>query len=205
MEQFTKLGLSREVTDVLRQLSFKEPSEIQEKAIPLALAGKDIIGGAMTGSGKTLVFASAIIENLKPTGEIQALVLTPTRELAEQVAASIRNFGKNKRLRVLAVYGGVNIESQIRQLRSTDVIVATPGRLMDHMDRRTLRLNHIKFLVLDEVDRMLDMGFRRDVESIISECPKERQTMMFSATISQDIDYLAKRYTHNPVEVSVKS
>jgi ATP-dependent RNA helicase DeaD len=205
MEQFTKLGLSREVTDVLRQLSFKEPSEIQEKAIPLALAGKDIIGGAMTGSGKTLVFASAIIENLKPTGEIQALVLTPTRELAEQVAASIRNFGKNKGLRVLAVYGGVNIESQIRQLRSIDVIVATPGRLIDHMDRRTLRLNHVKFLVLDEVDRMLDMGFRRDVESIISECPKDRQTMMFSATISQDIDYLAKRYTRNPVEVSVKS
>jgi ATP-dependent RNA helicase DeaD len=205
MEQFTKLGLSKEITDVLRQFSFKEPSEIQEKAIPLALAGKDIIGGAMTGSGKTLVFASAIIENLKPNGEIQALVLTPTRELAEQVANSIRDFGKNKKLKVLAIYGGVNIESQIRQLRSTDVIVATPGRLIDHMDRRTLRLNHIKFLVLDEVDRMLDMGFRRDVESIISECPKDRQTMMFSATISQDIDYLAKRYTHNPSEVSVKS
>ena len=205
MEQFTKLGLSKEITDVLKQFSFKEPSEIQEKAIPLALAGRDIIGGAMTGSGKTLVFASAIIENLKPNGEIQALVLTPTRELAEQVATSIRDFGKNKRLRVLAIYGGVNIESQIRQLHSADVIVATPGRLIDHMNRRTLRLNNVKFLVLDEVDRMLDMGFRRDVESIIHECPKNRQTMMFSATISQDIDYLAKRYTQNPAEVSVKS
>jgi len=205
MEQFTKLGLNKEITDVLRQFGFKEPSEIQEKTIPLALAGKDIIGGAMTGSGKTLVFASAIIENLVPNREIQALILTPTRELAEQVATSIRNFGKNKRLNVLAVYGGMNINSQIRQLHSTDVLVATPGRLIDHLNRRTLRLNNVKFLVLDEVDRMFDMGFRRDVEKIINECPKNRQTMMFSATITQDIDYLSKKYTQSPVEVSVKS
>jgi len=205
MEQFTKLGLNKEITDVLRQFGFKEPSEIQEKAIPLALAGRDIIGGAMTGSGKTLVFASAIIENLIPNREIQALILTPTRELAEQVAASIRNFGKNKRLNVLAVYGGMNINSQIRQLHSTDVLVATPGRLIDHLNRRTLRLNNVKFLVLDEVDRMFDMGFRRDVEKIINECPKKRQTMMFSATITQDIDYLSKKYTQSPVEISVKS
>jgi ATP-dependent RNA helicase DeaD len=205
MEKFTKLGLSKEITDVLKQFSFKEPSEIQEKAIPLALAGRDIIGGAMTGSGKTLVFASAIIENLKPNREIQALVLTPTRELAEQVANSIREFGKNKRLNVLAVYGGVNIDSQIRKLHSTDVLVATPGRLIDHINRRTLRLNNVKFLVLDEVDRMFDMGFRRDVEYIINECPRKRQTMMFSATISSDIDYLSKKYTQNPAEVSVNS
>jgi ATP-dependent RNA helicase DeaD len=205
MEKFTKLGLSKEITDVLKQFSFKEPSEIQEKAIPLALAGRDIIGGAMTGSGKTLVFASAILENLKPNKEIQALILTPTRELAEQVANSIRDFGKNKKLNVLAVYGGMNINSQIRQLHSTDVLVATPGRLIDHLNRRTLRLNNVKFLVLDEVDRMFDMGFRRDVESIINECPKKRQTMMFSATISQDIDYLSKKYTQNPAEVSVQS
>jgi ATP-dependent RNA helicase DeaD len=205
MEKFTKLGLSKELTDVLKQFCFKEPSEIQEKAIPLALAGRDIIGGAMTGSGKTLVFASAIIENLKPNREIQALVLVPTRELAEQVATSIRNFGKNKRLNVLAIYGGMNINPQIKQLHYTDVLVATPGRLIDHLNRRTLRLDHIKFLVLDEVDRMFDMGFRRDVEKIINECPKERQTMMFSATISEDIDYLSKKYTQNPAKVSVKS
>ncbi len=205
MEKFTKLGLTRELTDVFRQFGFKEPSEIQEKAIPLALAGRDIIGGAMTGSGKTLVFASTIIENLKPNGKIQALILTPTRELAEQVATSIRNFGKNKKLNVLAVYGGMNINSQIRELHSTDVLVATPGRLIDHLNRRTLRLDGIKFLVLDEVDRMFDMGFRRDVETIIHECPNKRQTMLFSATISPEIDYLSKKYTSNPVEVSVKS
>jgi ATP-dependent RNA helicase DeaD len=205
MEQFTKLGLSKELTDVLKQFGFKAPSEIQEKAIPLALAGRDIIGGSATGSGKTLAFASSIIENLKPSREIQALVLTPTRELAEQVATSIRNFGKNKRLNVLAVYGGMNINSQIRQLQSTDILVGTPGRIIDHINRRTLRLNHVKFLVLDEVDRMFDMGFRKDVEKIINECPKERQTMMFSATISLDIDYLSKKYTKNPVEISVDS
>ncbi len=205
MEKFTKLGLSKELTDVFKQFGFKEPSEIQEKAIPLALAGRDIIGGSMTGSGKTLVFASTIIENLEPNRKIQALILTPTRELAEQVATSIRNFSKNKKLNVLAVYGGMNINSQIRELYSTDVLVATPGRLIDHLNRRTLRLDEIKFLVLDEVDRMFDMGFRRDVETIIHECPKKRQTMLFSATISPEIDYLSKKYTLNPVEVSVKS
>ena len=205
MEKFTELGLTKELTDVLKQFGFKQPSEIQEKAIPLALAGRDIIGGSSTGSGKTLVFASPIIENLKSNKEIQALVLTPTRELAEQVATSIRNFGRNKKLNVLAVYGGVRIESQIRKLCTTDVIVGTPGRILDHITRRTLRLNKIKFLVLDEVDRMFDMGFCRDVENILRECPKERQTMLFSATISSEIDYLAQKYTKNPVEISVES
>ena len=205
MENFTKLGLSTELTDVLREFGFKEPSEIQEKAIPIALAGQDIIGGSATGSGKTLVFASPILENLKPNKQIQTLVLTPTRELAEQVATAIRNFGKNKKLEVSAIYGGVNIGPQIRKLSITDVLVGTPGRIIDHINRGTLRLDNIKFLVLDEVDRMFDMGFQKDVEKIISYCPKERQTMMFSATISQDIDYLSKKYTKNPVEISVNS
>jgi len=205
MEKFTELGLSIELTDVLKRFGFKEPSEIQEKAIPIVLAGKDIIGGSATGSGKTLAFASPIIENLKPNKEVQALILTPTRELAEQVATSIRDFGKNKKLSVLAVYGGVSIGPQIREISTTDVLVGTPGRILDHLNRKSLRLNKIKFLVLDEVDRMLDMGFSRDVEKIINECPKERQTMMFSATISQDIDYLARKYTKNAVEIAVKS
>src|SRR3989338_5961388 len=205
MEKFIKLGLSTELIDVLKQSGFKEPSEIQEKAIPLALAGKDIIGGSATGSGKTLAFASAIIENLKPNREIQALILTPTRELAEQVATSIRHFSKNKKLNTTAVYGGVSIGNQIKQLHTTDILVGTPGRIIDHINRKTLKLDGIKFLVLDEVDRMFDMGFRRDVEKIINYCPRERQTMMFSATVSQDIDYLSKKYTKNPVEISVSS
>ena len=205
MEKFTKLGLSKELTDVLKHAGFKQPTEIQEKAIPVAMAGKDIIGGSATGSGKTLAFASPIIENLKSNRNVQALILTPTRELAEQVAMSIRNFGVNKNLNVLAIYGGVNIDTQMRKIQKADVIVGTPGRVIDHLERRTLNLNKVKFLVLDEVDRMFDMGFSRDVEKIINFCPKDRQTMMFSATISPDIDYLARKYTRDAVEIAVKS
>lgn len=205
MEQFEKLGLSKEVLYVLKEAGFKTPSEIQEKTIPLALAGKDIIGGSATGSGKTLAFASAIIENLKSNQNIQALILTPTRELAEQVSTSIKYFSKNKRLNVIAVYGGVNIGPQIRQLSRADVVIGTPGRILDHIDRRTINLSTVKILVLDEVDRMFDMGFSRDVEKILHYCPKERQTMMFSATISPDIDYLAKKHTTNAIQVSAES
>ncbi len=205
MENFAKLGLSKEVLSVLKIGGFQEPTEIQEKAIPLALAGRDIIGSSATGSGKTLAFASSIIENLKPNRNVQALILTPTRELAEQVAESIRNFSKNKNLNVFAVYGGVDIQRQIRNLFRTDILVGTPGRILDHLQRRTLRLNEVKFLVLDEVDRMLDMGFHHDVENIIRQCPVKRQTMLFSATISADFDYLVKKYTQNPEEISAKS
>jgi len=205
MEKFKQLGLSQEILNTLENAGFKEPSEIQEKTIPLALAGKDIIGGSATGSGKTLVFACPIIENLIPNRNVQALILTPTRELAEQVADSIRKFSKNKKLKVLAIYGGINIESQIRKIPFTDVIVGTPGRILDHLRRRTLNFNQIKFLVLDEVDRMFDMGFYKDVEMILKQCPEKRQTMLFSATISQDIDYLADKYTKNAIRVSVNS
>jgi len=205
MEKFKQLGLSQEILNTLENAGFKEPSEIQEKTIPLALAGKDIIGGSATGSGKTLVFACPIIENLIPNRNVQALILTPTRELAEQVADSIRKFARNKKLKVLAIYGGTNIESQIRKIPYTDVIVATPGRTLDHLRRRTLNFNQVKFLVLDEVDRMFDMGFYKDVEMILKQCPEKRQTMLFSATISPDIDHLARKYTKDAIKVSVNS
>ncbi len=205
MKEFEKLGLSKEVIKVLKEEGFEKPSEIQEKAIPILLKGKDLIGGSATGSGKTLAFAAPIIENLRPNRRVQALIMTPTRELAEQVSGSIRKFAKNKKLNVLAIYGGVNIEPQMRRIAVADVIVGTPGRILDHIQRRTLKLDSVKFLVLDEVDRMFDMGFHKDVERIINECPKERQTMLFSATISSEIDYLADKYTNNPEEVSVES
>ena len=205
MEKFEKLGLSKNILKVLHEKGFTEPSEIQEKTIPLVLAGKDIIGGSATGSGKTLAFSSSIIENLKQNSHVQALILTPTRELAEQVSNSIREFAKNDNLRVLAIYGGVDIQLQMRKLSSTDVVVGTPGRILDHMARGTLKLNEIKFLVLDEVDRMFDMGFHVDVEKIISKCPEKRQTMLFSATISENMSHLAKKYTKNAVEVSIDS
>ncbi len=205
MVTFEELGLSNELLDVIKQKGFTEPSEIQEKAIPLALAGKDIIGGSATGSGKTLAFGAPIIQNIRPTGNVQALILTPTRELAEQVASTIDEFSRNRKLFISAVYGGVGMEPQIRRLRNTDIVVGTPGRILDHLSRNTLNLNQVKFLVLDEVDRMFDMGFRRDVEKILKYCPTDRQTMLFSATISHDIDYLAKKHTRNAVEVAVKN
>jgi len=205
MKEFEKLGLNQELLKVLKEEGFEKPTEIQEKSIPLLLKGRDLIGGSATGSGKTLAFSAPIIEKLKPNRRVQALIMTPTRELAEQVSNSIKKFSKNKRLNVLAIYGGVNIEPQMRRLAITDVVVGTPGRILDHIQRRTLKLDSIKFLVLDEVDRMFDMGFHKDVERIINECPKERQTMMFSATISNEIDYLANKYTNNPEEVSVES
>ena len=205
MKTFKELGLSCEFVSVLEKAGITTPSEIQEKTIPLVLAGKDVIGGSATGSGKTLAFASSIIENLEKNTKVQALILTPTRELAEQVANAIKKFSAHKKLKVLPVYGGVNIENQIRHLKNTDVVVGTPGRILDHLGRRTLNLGEVKFLVLDEVDRMFDMGFQIDVKKILKECSKKRQTMLFSATISSEMDYLAKNHTHEPVEVSVKS
>lgn len=205
MEKFKELGLSKELLKALHESGFENPTEIQEKTIPLALAGKDILGGSATGSGKTLAFSSAIIDNLRPNGHVQALILTPTRELAEQVSDSIKKFSRNIRLEVSAVYGGINMENQIRKMRHADVIVGTPGRILDHLNRRTLSFREVKFLVLDEVDRMFDMGFHNDVEKIIKECPTDRQTMMFSATISADVAHLAKKYTRNPIEISVES
>ncbi|MBR9701717.1 DEAD/DEAH box helicase [Candidatus Pacearchaeota archaeon] len=205
MKTFEELGLSREFVSVLEKAKITTPSEIQEKTIPLVLAGRDVIGGSATGSGKTLAFASSIVENLEKSGRVQALILTPTRELAEQVSNSIADFSRHKKLKTLAVYGGVNIERQIRSLRDTDVVVGTPGRILDHLNRRTIDFGNVKFLVLDEVDRMFDMGFQVDVEKILKKCPKDRQTMLFSATISSEMDHLSEKYTKNPAEVSVES
>ena len=204
MEKFRKLGLSEQVLKTLKEKKIDTPSEIQEKTIPLALSGKDIIGASKTGSGKTLAFASAIIEKIKPEKYVKAIIMTPTRELSEQVAESIKQFSKGN-LKVTAVYGGANINTQITKMKNTDVLVGTPGRILDHLNRRTLSLGKVEILVLDEFDRMLDMGFSKDVGKIISECPTKRQTMLFSATISGDVDYLAQKYTKNPVEVSVDS
>lgn len=205
MKKFSELGLSKEFLNVLNEVGFENPSEIQEKAIPVALAGKDIIGGSATGSGKTLAFSSSIIEGIKPGEGVQALIMAPTRELAEQVAKSIRMFSKGRDIHVVPIYGGVDIENQIRKLKRADIVVGTPGRILDHMKRTTLDLIDVKYLVLDEVDRMFDMGFHRDVESIIEKCPQNRQTMLFSATISPNIDHLAQKYTKDPEEISVES
>ncbi len=205
MKTFKELGLDENFLKILEGMKFAEATEIQEKVIPLALAGKDIIGKSATGSGKTLAFGASIIEKVLPGAGIQALILTPTRELCEQVRKSLREFSRYKDLYVISVYGGVGINPQIDQLEEADIVVGTPGRILDHMSRNTIDFSQVKYLVLDEADRMLDMGFRDDVIQIVSECPRQRQTFLFSATISHDIRRLADKYLVNPIEISVES
>jgi ATP-dependent RNA helicase DeaD len=204
MNYFKDLGLSHELLNTIERLGFSEPTQIQELSIPHILAGEDVIGESATGSGKTLAFGSGIIENVIPKHGLQALVLTPTRELAEQVYSSLKELSGKKGLKIISIYGGVSIGPQIRDLPRADVVVATPGRMLDHMERRTIDTSRIGILVLDEADRMLDMGFIDDVEKIIRACPANRQTMFFSATISGRIVDLADRYMDNPRNVSAK-
>ncbi|MEK6914209.1 MAG: DEAD/DEAH box helicase [Nanoarchaeota archaeon] len=183
---------------------FKEPSEIQEKSIPVIISGKDVIAGAATGSGKTLAFSSALVKNIERDKGIQGLVLTPTRELAEQVTKQVLDFSKYKNLRVISVYGGVSIYNQVKMIPSSEIIVGTPGRILDHLNKGSLNLSRINTLVLDEADRMLEMGFIDDVRKIIEECPNKRQTLLFSATINQDVVKLSKRYMREAVEISAE-
>ncbi|MFH1801941.1 MAG: DEAD/DEAH box helicase [archaeon] len=205
MEKFEKLlGKDSPLLKTIKARGFEAPSEIQEKAIPLILEGKDVIGGASTGSGKTLAFAVGLIKNAVRKHGIRGLVLTPTRELAEQISKEIAEFSGPKDLEIIAVYGGVNMERQVRLLETADIVIGTPGRILDHINKRTINLSHVNTLVLDEADRMLDMGFRDDVIRIVSECPNERQTMLFSATISPDITFLSKRHMKDPIEVNAQ-
>jgi ATP-dependent RNA helicase DeaD len=205
MDNFRKLGISEPILKSIKDEMFENPSDIQEKSIPLILKGRDVIAGSATGSGKTLAFACGIIENSEKGKGIQALILTPTRELAEQVAQSLKTFSKYRPLGIIAVYGGVGINPQITGLRKADVVVGTPGRILDHIERKTIKFNNVKTLVLDEADRMFDMGFKDDVERIIKRCPQDRQTLLFSATTSKELVRLTKNHMDNPVEVSVDS
>ena len=205
MTKFEALGLSQPLLDAISDLGFESPSEVQEKSIPVALEGKNVFCSSETGSGKTLAFGCGIIETVNTGEGMQALVLAPTRELAEQVKDSLKKLADQKRMNIISVYGGVGIEPQIRGLQNADVVVATPGRLLDHMERKTINLSKIKILVLDEADRMFDMGFIDDVERIIKVCPTKRQTLFFSATISSDIKRLATKYMVTPVHVAAKN
>ena len=205
MKSFKELGLSQNLLKIIDEIGFLEPSEIQEKIIPIALTGKDVIGKSATGSGKTLAFGAPIIEKMHKGKGLKALVLVPTRELAEQVSKSILSFSKYNPLKIMSVYGGVPINHQIINLRTADLVVGTPGRILDHISRNTIDLSKIQFLVLDEVDRMMDMGFLYDVTKIIEQCPRVRQNFLFSATIPREILQISKKYMNNPVEVSVES
>ncbi|NPV49709.1 MAG: DEAD/DEAH box helicase [Candidatus Methanofastidiosum sp.] len=201
---FESLGLSRELLIAIKKLGFSTPTEIQKMSIPDIMEGKDIIGESSTGSGKTLAFGCGIVEQVTPKDGLQALVLTPTRELAEQVKESLRQISNQKNLKVIPVYGGVSINQQIKDIPKAQVVIATPGRLMDHLQRGTINLSKIKILVLDEADRMLDMGFLDDVERIIMQCPTNRQTLFFSATISREIKRLSNKYMIKPTSVTAE-
>ncbi len=198
------LGKDSPLLEPIKNKGFIVPSEIQEKSIPDVLKGKDVIAGASTGSGKTLVFAAGLINNIKKDCQVQGLVLTPTRELAEQITKELSDFSKHKNLEIVSVYGGVPISNQMRRLGIADIVVGTPGRILDHINRNSIDFTQVNTLVLDEADRMLDMGFIDDVKKIIAECPKKRQTMLFSATISGEVIYLAQEYMEEPVEISAE-
>ena len=205
MKLFEKFGLSQQLLTAIDKLGIETPTEIQEKSIPLIMDGKDVIGESATGSGKTLAFGCGIIDSVDPKKGLQSLILTPTRELAEQVKGSLRNMSVHKSLNIVVIYGGVSINPQIQELRNANVVVATPGRLLDHLNRRTIDLSRIQLLVLDEADRMLDMGFIDDIEEIIRMCPRKRQTLFFSATILPRIQSLANKHMQNPVKVSARN
>ncbi|MGD0596319.1 MAG: DEAD/DEAH box helicase [Sedimentisphaerales bacterium] len=206
---FKTFGLADPLVRGILATGFTAPTEIQSKAIPAAIAGKDIIGCAQTGTGKTAAFVLPILNRLshEQAGKrkvVRSLILTPTRELAVQIEKAIRDYGRFLHLRTLAVYGGVNINGQFSALRQgVDIVVATPGRLLDHMNRRTIELKHIEVLVLDEADRMFDMGFIKDVRRIISAVPTNRQTMLFSATVTPEISNLASGVQRSPIMIQI--
>jgi len=207
---FNTLGLSPELKQAIESKGYSEPSEIQQQAIPSILQGNDIMAGAQTGTGKTAAFALPILQRLQndesKRRRVRTLVLVPTRELASQVGDSFRSYGKNLRFRTSTLYGGVSIKTQIDKLKKgVDIVVATPGRLLDHLDKRTLDLSELEVLVLDEADRMLDMGFIRDIKKILKYLPKKKQNLLFSATFPKEIQALADSLLNSPKRIQVAS
>ena len=203
---FHQFGLHADLLKALHTQGYVEPTPIQQQAIPLALSGRDLIGCAQTGTGKTAAFALPILNKLHPIqrGKTRALILTPTRELAAQINEVMQSLAAHTKLYSAAIFGGVGMPPQERALRlGTDVIVATPGRLLDHMNRGIARFDGLEFLVLDEADRMLDMGFLPDVKRIIARLPKQRQTMMFSATMPQEILQLSRQILRDPETIQI--
>lgn len=206
---FDSLGLPDSLVKAVTEQGYTKPSPIQAQAIPAVLEGKDVMAAAQTGTGKTAGFTLPLLANLENgqragSNQVRALILTPTRELAAQVHASVQNYGKNMPLRSAVVFGGVKINPQMQNLRrGVDILVATPGRLLDLYQQNAIRFKQLEVLILDEADRMLDMGFIHDIKKILGLLPKKRQNLLFSATFSDDIRKLAKGLVNNPVEISV--
>jgi ATP-dependent RNA helicase RhlE len=201
---FSKLGLAPKVLDGVRAAGYTDPTPIQLRAIPIIMSGRDLLGSAQTGTGKTAAFALPLLSRLGQRGALRALILEPTRELAAQVETAIRDYARFTNLRTVVLFGGTGYGRQDQALRQgADIVVATPGRLLDQIQRGMLRLNQIEILVLDEADRMLDMGFLPDVRRIIERCPRNRQTLLFSATLPPEIEQLCKWALRNPESVEI--
>lgn len=208
MEKFSNLAINDLIIQSLSNMGFEEPTPIQEQSIPPAMEGKDLVGQAQTGTGKTAAYGIPMIHKILGSyaEKTQGIVLTPTRELAIQVAEELNKIGQYTDVRTLPIYGGQDIGRQIKALKKRpQIIVATPGRLMDHMNRRTIRLDDIKIVVLDEADEMLNMGFIEDIENILQDTPAERQTLLFSATMPKAIQALAQRFLKDPAMISIKA
>lgn len=206
-QAFAELGLGPELVGTLSSLGYEEPTPIQREAIPHLLEGRDLLGLAATGTGKTAAFALPLLQLIECRRPVPgALILVPTRELAIQVAQAVHRYGKDLGVEVLPIYGGQSFQQQLKVLkRGVDVVVATPGRALDHIRRGTLTLKSLRVLVLDEADEMLDMGFAEDIEAILAEVPAARQTLLFSATLAPRIESIAARHLRNPVEVRIKA
>src|SRR6187455_2597069 len=207
---FAELGLSPELLRAVAHEGYTEPTPVQAQAIPLVLDGRDVLAGAQTGTGKTAAFVLPMLQRLhasRPVGgprAVRALILTPTRELALQVEESVRTYGSSNPIRSTTIYGGVGFDPQVRALRAgPEIVVATPGRLLDHVGQRTIDLSHVEILVLDEADRMLDMGFILDIRKVLAVLPTARQSLMLSATFSREIRSLAEGLLDNAATVQV--
>lgn len=205
--KFSELDLLPELLKSVQNMGFEETTPIQEQTIPLALAGKDVIGQAQTGTGKTAAFGLPMLQKIDVKNHnVQGLVIAPTRELAIQVQEEIFRLSKDKRVKVTCVYGGADIGRQIKQIKGgAQIVVGTPGRMLDHIRRKTLKLNQVETLILDEADEMLNMGFIEDIETIIKEVPEERQTLLFSATMPGPIKRIAERFMQSPETVRIKT
>lgn len=207
--KFNELNLSEEILRAVEELGFSEMTQIQEESIPLLLQGIDVIGRSNTGTGKTAAFGIPAVESITDADKksVSVLILCPTRELAMQACEEIRKFAKYKKsVKACAVYGGASMERQIMELkRGANIIIGTPGRVMDHIRRRTLKLENLRTVILDEADEMLNMGFREDIESILADVPEERQTVLFSATMPPEILSITEKYQREPVQIKIKS
>ena len=209
MSTFQELGLSPEICQAVEDLGFDTPTEVQERAIPTILASqRDLVALAQTGTGKTGAFGMPVLQQVDASSSnVQVLVLSPTRELAIQIERDLKDFSKHQKgIKTLAVYGGTNISTQIRGLKNgAQVVIGTPGRMLDLIRRRKLDVTNVRSLVLDEADEMLNMGFQEDLDAILRDTPKEKQTLLFSATMPNQISKIANKYMNNPEEIQVSA